>query len=98
MEKITDWAVWLGKSVLSFGSMGTAGWVAAAAFAAFCSVGGFYLSRVAKKYRMDEANRKTDEGRSQASSDVANEGRVTEQDANAAADEIDRLAKKPPTV
>lgn len=93
MEEIGKYAVQLAGLLLNFGSMGTAGWVAAAVFAVATAVGGFFLARWAKQKRIEEANAETDRQRSAANSGTAEEGRAVERDAGAAADEIDRISR-----
>lgn len=95
MEEVISWITKLASMALDFGSLGTVGWVAAAIFSVLVAVGGFFLSRFVKKLRVEEAAKKTEDGRAQASAGVANEGREVEKDANEAASEIDRLIKKP---
>lgn len=95
MAEVGKYITELASMLFGFASMSTSGWVAAALFSIMVTVGGFFLARWARKYRIDEAARKTAEGRSKSSADTANEGRETEQDSTDAANEIDRLGRKP---
>lgn len=89
METIAD----LLKAIIGFSSIGTTGFIAAIIFTVLVSVGGFFLSRWARKYRIEEANRKTDESRSESSSETSSQGREIEKDSGKAADEIDKIGR-----
>lgn len=84
----------LGSLLVSFGSLGASGWVAAGVFTVVLGIVGFFISRWINQMKIDQANKKTDEERSKASSDVSNEGRTIETDSSKAASEIDSLYKK----
>lgn len=93
MEEVGKYIAELAKYILGFSSMGLPGWIAAAVFAIVVTLGGFFLSRWAKQYKLEEINKKTDQGRSDSSSNVSKEGRDIEKDASSAADEIDRIGR-----
>lgn len=86
-EIITTVGSWL-SAIVGFGSLGVPGWIAAGIFALVVAGGGFWLSRKTRQLKLDEANRKTDQGRAHDLANIANKGRETESDGKAAADAL----------
>jgi hypothetical protein len=81
------------KTVADFAKLGQAGWIGAGVLTVIAVVAGIYLARASAKARQDEANKKTDQGRVDAGSQVPDEGRKVEQDGNSAADQIDHSTR-----
>lgn len=94
MDEVAKNALEIAKAITSFAALGQSGWIGAGILTVLTAAATWYLSRMSKKARVDEANAKTERQRVDAGGSVPQEGREAERQGSDAASEIDQAVKK----